>query len=165
MYVKDINNTISSQPSGSRNNSLTVNDGVEITRQFLATNNKVINRGDSFRRRERAGPGTPSRQDSPAHAQTRGGSHRGSGAGLGGGVEIRVTQEAGPRHPQARDTDRCFRVVFLGGREVGKTSIVDQFMSSEHADVYENNNEEGEDRHDNKERCVLFNVDRGCRDM
>ena len=129
---------------------------VEITRQFLATNNKVINRGDSFRRRERGGtgPGTPRRQDSPAHAQTGGGgSHRGSGAGLAGGVEIRVTSEPGPR---TRDTDRCFRVVFLGGREVGKTSIVDQFMSSEHADVYENNNEEREDSHDNKERCVLF---------
>ena len=36
------------QQSGSRANSLTVNE-VEITRQFLATNNKVINRGDSFR--------------------------------------------------------------------------------------------------------------------
>ena len=62
--------------------------------------------------------------------------------------------EAAPR--QTRDTDRCFRVVFLGGREVGKTSIMDQFMSSEHADVYENNNEEGEDSHDNKERSVLI---------
>ena len=127
---------------------------MEITRQFLATNNKVINRGDSFRRRERGagpGPGTPRRQDSPAHVQTGGGgSHRGSGAGLGGGVEIRVTGE----QRQTRDTDRCFRVVFLGGREVGKTSIVDQFMSSDHADVYENNNEEREDSHDNKERCV-----------
>ena len=79
-------------------------------------------------------------------------SHRGSGAGLAG-LEIRVT-EAAPR--QTRDTDRCFRVVFLGGREVGKTSIMDQFMSSEHADVYENNNEEGEDSHDNKERSVLI---------
>ena len=122
----------------------------------MATNNKVINRGDSFRRRERGagGPGTPRRQDSPAHAQSGGGggSHRGSGAGLGAGVEIRVTgEQPGLR---ARDTDRCFRVVFLGGREVGKTSIVDQFMSSEHADVYENNNEEREDSHDNKERCV-----------
>ena len=127
---------------------------VEITRQLLATNNKVINRGDSFRRRERGagGPGTPRRQDSPAHAQS-GGSHRGSGAGLGAGVEIRVTGEQ-PGLRGARDTDRCFRVVFLGGREVGKTSIVDQFMSSEHADVYENNNEEREDSHDNKERCV-----------
>lgn len=134
---------------------------VEITRQFLATNNKVINRGDSFRRRERGagGPGTPRRQDSPAHAQAGGGggSHRGSGAGLGaGGVEIRVT---GEQRRDNRDTDRCFRVVFLGGREVGKTSIVDQFMSSDHADVYENNNEEREDSHDNKERCVLFTIE------
>ena len=147
--MKKVINIISPQPSGSRNNSLTVTEGVEITRQFLATNNKVINRGDSFRRRERAGgPGTPRRQDSPAHAQTPGGSHRGSGAGLAG-PEIRVT-------PIKRDTDKCFRVVFLGGREVGKTSIVDQFMSSEHADVYENNNEEGEDSHDNRERCVIL---------
>ena len=45
--MKKVINIISPQPSGSRNNSLTVTEGVEITRQFLATNNKVINRGDS----------------------------------------------------------------------------------------------------------------------
>ena len=28
-------------------------EDVEVTRQFLAVNKKVINRGDSFRRRER----------------------------------------------------------------------------------------------------------------
>ena len=36
---------------GSRNNSLTPSD-VEVTRQFLATNKKVINRGDSFKKRQ-----------------------------------------------------------------------------------------------------------------
>ena len=41
--------------SGSRNNSLPGND-VEVTRQFLATNKKVINRGDSFKRKERPVP-------------------------------------------------------------------------------------------------------------
>ena len=49
--------------------------------------------------------------------------------------------------------DKCFRVVFLGGREVGKSSIVDQFMSSEHADVYEDNEEEDDSRH-TRERSV-----------
>ena len=38
--------------NGSRNNSLVPND-LEVTRQFLATNKKVINRGDSFKRRQR----------------------------------------------------------------------------------------------------------------
>ena len=32
---------------------------------------------------------------------------------------------------------KVYRVAFLGSDEVGKTSIIDQFMSSEHADVYE----------------------------
>ena len=46
------------QPTGSRNNSLTTGDGaeLEVTRQFLTTNKKVINRGDSFRRREGSAP-------------------------------------------------------------------------------------------------------------
>jgi hypothetical protein len=47
---------------------------VEVTRQFLATNKRIINRGDSFKRREnrtltstpehkeRTAPGTISRQ-------------------------------------------------------------------------------------------------------
>ena len=39
--------------NSTRNNSLLPND-VEVTRQFLATNNKVINRGDSFKRRHKA---------------------------------------------------------------------------------------------------------------
>ena len=32
-----------------------------------------------------------------------------------------------------------YRVTFLGGVGVGKTSIIDQFMSSDHTDVFENN--------------------------
>ena len=32
---------------------------------------------------------------------------------------------------------KVYRVAFLGSEEVGKTSIIDQFMSSEHADIYE----------------------------
>ena len=41
---------------GSRTRSCSLPDkeeDVEVTRQFLAVNKKVINRGDSFRRRER----------------------------------------------------------------------------------------------------------------
>ena len=41
------------------------------------------------------------------------------------------------KHP-----DKIYRVAFLGSEEVGKTSIIDQFMSSEHADVYEDIQEE-----------------------
>ena len=40
---------------------------------IIITNNKVINRGDSFRRRE----GGRSRHESPAHAPSGPGSHRG----------------------------------------------------------------------------------------
>ena len=32
---------------------------------------------------------------------------------------------------------KVYRVAFLGSGEVGKTSIIDQFMSSDHANVYE----------------------------
>ena len=120
------------QASGSRNNSLTVQD-VEITRQFLATNNKVINRGDSFRRR--------------GHGLGNNTSHyRGSPT-----VEIRVQDD----FRESVKHEKAFRVVFLGGSEVGKTSIIEQFMSSEHADVYENNNEdieEEEEEENKKER-------------
>ena len=102
---------------------------MEITRQFLATNNKVINRGDSFRRRERQ-PGVEARlQRAPANTNT--------------------VNNTDNQH------EKVFRVVFLGGREVGKSSIIHQFMSSEHTDVFEDNldNEEEEDEHNkNKER-------------
>ena len=114
-----------SQQSGSRANSLTVND-VEITRQFLATNNKVINRGDSFRRRDR-------NTDTEERTMKREPSHTST----------------------VHHQEKAFRVVFLGGREVGKSSIIHQFMSSEHTDVFEDNldNEEDEDEHNkNKER-------------
>ena len=39
---------------------------VEVTRQFLATNKRIINRGDSFKRRDgRALPSTPEHKQSP----------------------------------------------------------------------------------------------------
>ena len=41
------------------------------------------------------------------------------------------------KHPK-----KIYRVAFLGSDAVGKTSIIDQFMSSEHADVYEDIQEE-----------------------
>ena len=129
--TKPYNRYIILQASGSRNNSLTVQD-VEITRQFLATNNKVINRGDSFRRRDKShglGNNTSLYRGSPT-------------------VEIRVQDDF-------RDNvkhDKAFRVVFLGGSEVGKTSIIEQFMSSEHADVYENNNEDIEEEEEDDKK-------------
>ena len=81
-----------------------------------------------------------------------GGGLAGAGAGQAA-PQIHVGGEAGPaRHVSGPHVDKCFRVVFLGGREVGKSSIVDQFMSSEHADVYEDNEEE-DSRH-TRERSV-----------
>eukprot|EP00092_Neocalanus_flemingeri_P005271 GFUD01005671.1.p1 GENE.GFUD01005671.1~~GFUD01005671.1.p1 ORF type:complete len:411 (-),score=141.87 GFUD01005671.1:59-1291(-) len=104
--------------SGSRNNSLIPTD-LEVTRQFVATNKKVINRGDSFKRKERPGV------------------HRAN-------VEISINgtndineSEIVDKHPK-----KVYRIAFLGSGEVGKTSIIDQFMSSEHADVYEDIQEE-----------------------
>ena len=47
-------------------------------------------------------------------------------------------------------TGFCYDITsILDVREVGKTSIIDQFMSSEHADVYENNNDDQEDVEEN----------------
>ena len=43
-----------------------------------------------------------------------------------------IIKEKVDKHPK-----KIYRVAFLGSGEVGKTSIIDQFMSSEHADVYE----------------------------
>lgn len=119
---------------------------MEVTRQFLATNNKVINRGDSFRRRD---PAPRDQRASPRRAEHSGGAGAGQAA-----PQIHVAGEAGPaRHVSGPHVDKCFRVVFLGGREVGKSSIVDQFMSSEHADVYEDTEEEDDSRH-TRERSV-----------
>ena len=107
---------------------------MEITRQFLATNTKVINRGDSFRRKD-------NRQQQ-------------SQAGSVHSVEIRVHNEARVDRSSSThgDQEKPFRVVFLGGREVGKSSIIHQFMSSEHTDVFEDNLDNDEDPDKNKER-------------
>ena len=45
---------------------------------------------------------------------------------------------------------KIYRVVFLGSSGVGKTSIIDQFMSSEHSDVYENERDERNDNIDTR---------------
>jgi len=127
--------------SGSRANSLTVND-VEITRQFLATNTKVINRGDSFRRK-----------DNRHQASSQ--------AGSAHSVEVRVHNEARIEVSSRtlRDQAKPFRVVFLGGREVGKSSIIHQFMSSEHTDVFEDNLDNEEEPGDkNKESLLTVDV-------
>jgi len=98
--------------SGSRNNSLP-GDEVEVTRQFLTTNKKVINRGDSFKRKERGGP--PISRPS-----------------------IEISVDGCPEERVPRHFEKVYRVVFMGSTEVGKTSIIDQF-SSDHADVYVDN--------------------------
>jgi len=91
------------QESG-RNNSLP-GEEIEVTRQFLATNSKVINRGDSFKRK--------------AHNSNR------------------RRENKAPAKEAAAAPQKIYRVAFVGGSQVGKTSIIDQFMSSEHTDVYE----------------------------
>ena len=39
------------------------------------------------------------------------------------------------------ESSQMYRVAFVGGGAVGKTSIISQFMSSDHSDVYENDEE------------------------
>ena len=92
---------------------------------------QVINRGDSFKRKERGGP--PISRPS-----------------------IEISVDGCPEERVPRHFEKVYRVVFLGCTEVslhfnkklryliasiqvGKTSIIDQFMSSEHADVYVDN--------------------------
>jgi len=104
---------VTPKAAGSRNNSLTPSD-VEVTRQFLATNKKVINRGDSFKKRQR-----PVLNRDKVEISIK-------------GIDDIQEIEKVEKHPK-----KIYRVAFLGSGEVGKTSIIDQFMSSEHADVYD----------------------------
>ena len=39
-------------------------------------------------------------------------------------------------------SDKVHQVVFLGSQAVGKSSLIDQLMSSEHTNVYQNNVED-----------------------
>ena len=41
-------------------------------------------------------------------------------------------------------SDKIHRVLFLGSQGVGKSSLIDQLMSSEHTNVYQNNVEDAE---------------------
>jgi len=100
--------------NGSRNNSI-ASDEVEVTRQFLATNKKVINRGDSFKKRDRPFVNKSS-------------------------IQIKLN-DGSNKHHQLKVNDKVYRVAFLGSGEVGKTSIIDQFMSSDHTDVYDEQTE------------------------
>jgi hypothetical protein len=115
---------------------------VEVTRQFLAVNKKVINRGDSFRRKER-----PTFKKSSTEGQI---------SSLAGKIPTIFTQSfifiiiLAPPKSETFDSiidepSKIYRVAFLGSGAVGKTSIIDQFMSSEHSDVYENAHQ-GENR-------------------
>ena len=92
----------------------------------------MINRGDSFKRKER---GVHSPISRPS---------------------IEISMDGCPEERVPRHFEKIYRVVFLGCTEVslyfdkklknyiaspqvGKTSIIDQFMSSDHADVYVDN--------------------------
>jgi len=119
--------------AGSRNNSLQ-GEEVEVTRQFLATHKKVINRGDSFKRK--------SHSSRKKHEETR----------APPGIDERVKNEM-PTEPL-----KIYRVAFLGSSQVGKTSIIDQFMSSEHTDVYETRDQAGAGDTDIDTRAVSVDV-------
>jgi len=107
----------------SRNNSLP-SDQVAITRQFLATNKKVINRGDSFKRREKL------------VIQSRV-ADNGSSDSLRTGASTKAKDTAKKEGCESRPScAKVYTVALLGHSGVGKTSIIDQFMSSDHADVY-----------------------------
>ena len=110
---------------------------VEVTRQFLAVNKKVINRGDSFRRKER-----PTFKKSSTEGQI---------SSLAGEMifyhpyfTIKLHLFLAPPKKSVTmehilvEQSKIYRVAFLGSGSVGKTSIIEQFMSSEHSDVYEN---------------------------
>jgi len=138
--------------TGSRNNSLP-GEEIEVTRQFLATNNKVINRGDSFKRKAQhrkrdTNPSNPTTSSSTATATVKQQPNSAVAA-----VKSTATGSATSTHPLHNTTtnkhgggksewsgnlqQKIYRVAFLGASQVGKTSIIDQFMSSEHTDVYE----------------------------
>ena len=123
--------------NGSRTNSLVPGD-LEVTRQFLATNKKVINRGDSFKKKQRPVVdrakvemnihGSDGEKDRDINETKQ---------NINDNLTDDIIKEKVDKHP-----NKIYRVAFLGSEEVGKTSIIDQFMSSEHADVYEDMNEE-----------------------
>jgi len=117
--------------SESRNNSLQGED-IEVTRQFLATHSKVINRGDSFKRKNNSF----NQKKRNAHCKQ----------------DIRRPPEN--EEPQLKS----YRVAFLGASSVGKTSIIDQFMSSEHTDVYERNEQDDQNDIDIEIRTVSVDV-------
>ena len=114
-----------------------------MTRQFLAVNKKVINRGDSVRRRER-----PTFKKSSTEGQL---------SSLSGGFfninyfppKCRLIHVLAPPKDVSvtsftDDPPTIYRVAFVGSAGVGKTSIINQFLSSEHSDVYEDDGEGGD---------------------
>lgn len=107
----------------SRNNSLPNEEGAIITRQFLATNKKVINRGDSFKRKEK-----------PPLGKSRLADHNGSQESVK--VKQKTPVKVKPDGKGSAPLAKVYSVALLGHAAVGKTSIIDQFMSSDHADVY-----------------------------
>ena len=54
-------------------------------------------------------------------------------------------------------SDKIHRVVFLGSPAVGKSSLIDQLMSSEHTNVYQNNVESRESNYDERLLKVCVN--------
>ena len=116
--------------NSSRSNSLVPGE-VEVTRQFVATNKKVINRGDSFKHKQRpvVNISRCERRSHKSEGKTFRDIHQVKTLNVAADIVETESLEKIPK--------KVYRVVFLGSEEVGKTSIIDQFMSSEHADVYE----------------------------
>jgi len=132
-----------------RNNSLP-GEEIEVTRQFLATNNKVINRGDSFKRKATK-LHCHRKRDSPAAAAAAATAASAADVAATGSTNSLLSHSAdsttntftsksnkqGAKSEASAINQKIYRVAFLGASQVGKTSIIDQFMSSEHTDVYE----------------------------
>ena len=51
------------------------------------------------------------------------------------------TQKCESIESLTEESSKMYRVAFVGSGAVGKTSIISQFMSSDHSDVYENDQE------------------------
>ena len=54
---------------------------------------------------------------------------------------------------------KIYKVSFIGGKSVGKGSLINQLMSSDHTNVYQNNDDEEDDDDDNIEEKVNSKAD------
>ena len=94
----------------------------------------MINRGDSFKRKKR-----PAVQRDNVEININRSDGEGKKHSLKQFARIlnEYVSDVNENEKVEKHPNKIYRVAFLGSEEVGKTSIIDQFMSSEHADVYE----------------------------